>query len=117
MKCNQCGKQAIINYEFGPLCVDCQHKFLQSQDIVIRNSEGAEKIKKFTEAILKEKKLDKKQKDEIIQQLDLLTQQLSLKKELRNTGVIKSIFSSITSIINFSASLLTLWDPIKDLFS
>ena len=187
MKCCQCDKQAVLQYDFGPLCVDCNLKFTQAQDIrnqnlerkinylkdqmdyvmgvktfdrfperkppVIQNapitmnntifdrsivgsvntgyvhqlevsmnsvtqvnSDGTDKIKEFAEGVLKDKKLDKQQKEEIIQQLDFLVKQLSLKSENKNKAVIKSILMTISSVVNLSASLTTLWQPVKALF-
>lgn len=80
------------------------------------NSDGADRIKEFAEGVLKDEKLDKQQKEEIIQQLDFLVKQLSLKPEHRNKAVIKSILITISSIVNLSASLITLWEPVKALF-
>ena len=37
MKCSQCSKQAIIQYDFGLLCVDCNLKYQQANDIVLNN--------------------------------------------------------------------------------
>lgn len=89
---------------------------LSMQSITQSNNNGAEEIKQFTEAILKENNLKREQKEEIVQQLDFLGQQLSVALDKRNTGAIKSVLYGIASLINFSSSLLTLWDPIKNLF-
>src|SRR5713101_3585461 len=35
MKCIQCGKPAIVKYDFGLLCVDCNLKFQQANDIAV----------------------------------------------------------------------------------
>lgn len=39
VRCCQCGKQAIIQYQFGPLCLDCNLKFRQTQQIEISELE------------------------------------------------------------------------------
>lgn len=79
------------------------------------NSDDADKIKKFAEAVLKEENLERERKDEVIQQLSYLAGQLRLAKEKRNTSVVKAVGVAIVGIINFSASLMTLWGPIKTL--
>jgi len=40
MKCQQCGKQAMITYEDGKiaLCLDCNLKFQQAQEMIIRRN-------------------------------------------------------------------------------
>ncbi len=78
-------------------------------------SQGADEVKKFTEAVLKDKKLGKQQKEEIIQQLSYLVQQLRLPEQNRNISVIKAVGKATMEIINFSASLVALWVPIKGL--
>jgi hypothetical protein len=39
MNCNQCGKPAIVKYDFGLLCIDCNLKFQQANDIVVGRME------------------------------------------------------------------------------
>lgn len=85
------------------------------QSITQINNVGAERIKEFTEAVLKEEKLTNDQKEEIIQQLEFIGQQLNIAIEKRNNATIKSVTHGIVSLINFSASLMTLWDPVKKL--
>lgn len=80
------------------------------------NNDGADKVKEFAEAVLKENKLSKEHKEEIVQQLSFLVQQLRLEDSKRNKGVIKAVVSGIGALINTSASLLTLWEPVKNLF-
>lgn len=187
MKCSQCGKPAVVQYPFGYLCVDCDLKLAQAQEIrnqsyerminylsdeidmtfgigrmgprfperkapIIQNApvtvnsisidrsvvgnvntgyisslevnmsgisqvnqEIADKIKKFAEGVLSEEKLDKGQKEEILQQLNYLAGQLRLSNDKRNWAVIKAVAGGIVGLINFSASLMTLWEPIKTL--
>ncbi|KKU28811.1 MAG: hypothetical protein UX80_C0010G0015 [Candidatus Amesbacteria bacterium GW2011_GWA2_47_11b] len=187
MKCCQCGKQAIVQYQFGPLCVDCDWKLAQAQEsrsqgyerminylsdqmdatlgigrigarfpepkppvinhapvtlnsiaidrsvvgsvntgyissleinmsgIQQVNSDGADKIKEFAEAVLKEDRLGKIQKEEIIQQLNYLVEQFKVPAEKRSMAVIKSVGTGIIGLINFSASLVALWGPVKAL--
>jgi hypothetical protein len=80
-------------------------------------SQGGNELKKFTEAVLKEDKLTKEQKEEIIQQLDFVTEQLLKSENQRNSSVVKIVSRNIVNLINFSASLMTLWDPISKLFT
>lgn len=182
MKCSQCNKQAIVQFDFGALCVDCYLKFMQAQDIrnaslerqinhlkdvmdytmgvktydrfperkppviqtapVTMNSinidksvvgsvntgyvkqlevsmntvvKGAEEIKSFAEGVLKNKELKASQKEELLRQLDYLTQQLRLPPKNRNVAVMKAVGNTMVEIINFSASLVALWGPVKTL--
>lgn len=80
------------------------------------NDEGANKIKEFAEAVLKEEKLKKEEKENIIQQLNFLTQQLAINKESRNRAVIQTVLASIFGLIGFSANLCTIWETVKPFF-
>lgn len=77
------------------------------------NGDGAENIKIFTEKLLKEKDLSDVKKEEVLQQLNYLVEQLKLPSKNRNMSVIKSVVAGVVNIINFSASLVSLWAPIK----
>ena len=90
---------------------------LEMSSISQVNQDGADKIKGFAEAVLKEKKLDKAKKEQIIQQLNFLVEQLNVPTTGRNMAVLGSVASTIFGLINFSASLLTLWAPIKTLLN
>lgn len=185
--CSQCGNQALFQYQFGYLCVDCNYKFQQSQDLVTQrnermmnylkdmvdetfglrtydrfperkppvihsgplnmnsikidrsivgtvntghihqleqnmqsvslvNNDGAEAVRQFAEAVLRERSLDEGKKDEIIQQLNFLTQQLGLNDAERNKAVIKTIIASVSGVVNTTASLATLWPLVKIYF-
>ncbi len=86
------------------------------QSVTQINNEGIEKVKAFAEAVLRESTLDKEQKESIIQQLDFLSQQLQIEKDKRNHGAVRAVISGVSSAINLSASLMTLWGPVAALF-
>lgn len=186
MKCNQCSNQAIVQYEFGLLCVDCNLKFQQTnaivtermerqinflldememvsgvrlgggrfperktaivhtgnmnfrpivlnnsvvgninqgtvnslnenlQNITIMNEVYARDIKSFIESLVKEEKLNKEQKEDIANKIDFLTQQLQ--SHNKNKTVIKTVISSISTIVSISSGLATLWTTLSPIF-
>ena len=186
MKCIQCGKPGIIEYEFGLLCVDCNLKLQQANDIVVGNMERqanflmdemeivsgvplgggryperkppivhtgdmnirpivlnnsvvgninqgivqnlnaslkditivnqsyARDIKDFIEKVAEDQVLVQEEKEEVAEKVEFLTQQLH--SQNKNKSVIKTIVSSINTIVAISSGLATVWTALSPIF-
>jgi hypothetical protein len=186
MRCNQCGKPAIVKYDFGLLCVECNLKFQQTNDIVVGrmqeqinflmdememvagirlgggrypvrkppivhtgamnirpivlnnsvvgninqgtvqnlnanlknitivNQSYARDIKDFIERVAEDQSLNLEQKEDIAEKIEFLTQQLQSPN--KNTSVIKTVVSSISTIVAISSGLATLWTVLSPIF-
>jgi hypothetical protein len=186
MKCNQCGKPAIVKYDFGLLCVDCNLKFLQANDIAVGrmqeqinflmdememvagvrlgggrypvrkppivhtgamnirpivlsnsvvgninqgtvqnlnaslknitivNQSYAKGIKDFIEKVAEDQALTQEQKEDLAEKIEFLTQQIQSSN--KNTSVIKTVVSSINTIVAISSGLATLWTALSPIF-
>lgn len=69
-------------------------------------------LKAFTEAVINEVKIQKDQKNEIIEQLSFLMTELKAPQETRRKSVIKNVLSAIKDAVSTSTELLTLWDRL-----
>jgi hypothetical protein len=186
MKCIQCGKPGIIEYEFGLLCVDCNLKLQQANDIAVGNLERqanffmdememvsgvplgggryperkppivhtgdmnirpivlnnsvvgninqgivqnlnaslknitivnqsyARDIKDFIEKVAEDQVLVQEEKEEVAEKVEFLTQQLQ--SQNKNKSVIKTIVSSINTIVAISSGLATVWTALSPIF-
>lgn len=76
------------------------------------NAEIETALKKFTEDVLGEASLNAQTKNEILEQLTALTEQLAKPNESRSAGVIKAFLLSVAANIA-STPLITQWDNIK----
>ncbi|NLN47799.1 MAG: hypothetical protein GX154_01595 [Clostridiales bacterium] len=79
------------------------------------NQELAEQLQVFTKQMLKED-FTIEIKNEILEQLEFLSQQLS-GQELPKRGIIKSILNSVLIAISTSESLINIWNTIQDMIS
>ncbi|MGA2911449.1 MAG: hypothetical protein ABSE17_02300 [Candidatus Levyibacteriota bacterium] len=84
------------------------------QNVTVANYTYAEQIKNFAESVARDGELSKETKDEVLQKLDFLAQQIN--QQQMNAPVIKTIISSITTAINISAGLATLWMALSPIF-
>jgi hypothetical protein len=186
MKCILCGKPGIIEYEFGLLCVDCNLKLQQANDIAVGNLERqanffmdememvsgvplgggryperkppivhtgdmnirpivlnnsvvgninqgivqnlnaslknitivnqsyARDIKDFIEKVAEDQVLVQEEKEEVAEKVEFLTQQLQ--SQNKNKSVIKTIVSSINTIVAISSGLATVWTALSPIF-
>lgn len=186
MKCIQCGKPGIIEYEFGLLCLDCNLKLQQANDIAVGNLERqanffldememvsgvplgggryperkppivhtgdmnirpivlnnsvvgninqgivknlnaslkditivnqsyARGIKDFIEKVAEDQVLVQEEKEEVAEKVEFLTQQLQ--SQNKNKSVIKTIVSSINTIVAISSGLATVWTALSPIF-
>lgn len=79
-------------------------------------SDLAAAVKQLTEAVIASKEIDDSLKNEIAEQLALLSAQATAKAENRSLGVIKSILSGLRGSISVAAGLITIWDKVEPLF-
>lgn len=84
------------------------------QHVTVANHQNAEHIKTFAKAVASDRVLIKEEKDEILQKLDFLAQQLN--SQQKNAPVMQTVINSIFTAINTSASLITLWAALSPLF-
>lgn len=76
------------------------------------NPQLESELKKFTELVLQEASLNEAAKNEIIEQLAALTEQLSQNEQVRKTGVVKAFVMSIAAGVA-STALSTHWQLIR----
>ncbi|CAD7779676.1 hypothetical protein DMNBHIDG_02147 [Candidatus Methanoperedenaceae archaeon GB37] len=91
--------------------IDVSLTFLKEQ----RNEEIAELIKILTKEIIKNKDIVENQKNEILEQLAFITEQLSIPKEQRKTSILKTIFATIFTSISGFSNLLEILEKVKKL--
>jgi hypothetical protein len=82
--------------------------------------QGQEELAKllftFTENILHDIKLNNETKNEVLEQIEFLSNQLTGKEPLRKS-VVKSVLNSVPVLIQTSDSLLSIWDKISEKIS
>jgi hypothetical protein len=94
---------------------------VQSIDIslsVIKNQgdiEIVKVIKDLTEEVLQSKKMEDDKKNEILEQLSFISEQLSKPKESRIWSVIKPVFATIGSALSGFSNLLGIWEKLRTL--
>ena len=91
--------------------IDVSLTFLKEQG----NEEIAELIKILTKEIIKNKDIVENQKNEILEQLAFITEQLSIPKEQRKTSILKTIFATIFTSISGFSNLLEILKKVKKL--
>jgi len=85
----------------------------------IQNSgknEIADALKSFTEAVLENAEITSELKNELIQNLSFISQQVSIPEGARNQSVIKSVLSGIKEGVSVTTSLVTLWTKVEPIF-
>jgi hypothetical protein len=80
------------------------------------NEELFSVFKEFTEAVLQAKELDDKMKNEIIEQLVVLSSQAALPEEGRKQSIIRMILASIGDYTQHISGLVALLKQLKDFF-
>lgn len=78
-------------------------------------SELANAIKNFSEAVLKEARLSKDQQTEILESLDVITKELFQKPENRKKSLVNNLMSIIAGLVEISANSLTVWQILYPL--
>ena len=79
------------------------------------DKDTAEKFQKITEAILQAQDIDNRNKNEILEQISLLSEQASLPAESRKTGIIKAAASAIKETAKTIGSVAMVWSKIEPL--
>lgn len=76
------------------------------------NVELQKKLSEFTQAVLDQRDLDLTLKNEILEQLSLLTTQVATPPAERKTGIVKAVVSGISEAVKTSTQLLGLWTAL-----
>ena len=79
------------------------------------NNELAQALKEFTQAVIDEKEIEIKMKNEIIEQISFITSQAALPKEKQKTSVVKTVLLAIKDTISTISSLMLLWGKLQPL--
>jgi hypothetical protein len=108
---------AINNSQIGVLNTGNIQNLNQTIDSLYSASETqlAENVKKFSEAILNEQKLTKVQQNEVLESLDVITKELFQKPENRRNTVAKTLMNGISSLMGFAANSATVWQVLYPL--
>ena len=83
------------------------------------NAELTEEIRRFTEAVIAEKELNKEIKNQIIEQISFLATQAAIPKEKRKANIAKTVLKGIKDTLASLSSLTTIitsWDKLMPLF-
>lgn len=75
----------------------------------------ANNVKNFSQAVIKDEKLNNGQKAEIIEGLDFVTKEVFKKPEHRKTNIVKLLIEKISSTTQFAANALTIWQILLPL--
>jgi len=81
------------------------------------NEELTKAVKKFTETVISETKLNNDTKNQIIELISFLTKQSLLNKEKRQNSIIKAVLTHVESLISTIALLLPLWTKLRPLLN
>ena len=81
-------------------------------DIKNQNPELEQKLKEFTEAVLREASLSVEAKNDIVEQLSVLTAHMAMPQKSRVSTVIKALVTSIAANLA-STGLIEHWQAIK----
>jgi len=105
---------AINNSQIGVLNTGNINNLNQTIDSLYSASQKdlADNIKKFSEAIIAETKLEDTQKNEVLESLDIITKELFQKPENRKKSVVKVLMGQIAGIAGFTADALAIWQVL-----
>jgi len=79
------------------------------------NEELVKILKKFTEAVIAETKLDAELKNHIIEQISFLASQSVLPKGKQKSGIVKAVLLGVKDTVSTIVSLSSLWDKLDPL--
>jgi len=79
------------------------------------NEELVKILKKFTEAVIAETKLDAELKNQIIEQISFLASQSVLPKGKQKSGIVKAVLLGVKDTVSTIVSLSSLWDKLEPL--
>jgi hypothetical protein len=80
-------------------------------------SEAAEALKAFTEAVIVNLQIQTNTKNEVLEQISFLTEQMTTPKEQRRPATIKSVFDGIGKSVVTVTSLVSLWEKVHPLLN
>jgi len=72
-------------------------------------------IKELTEQLIQSIDLKDAQKNEILEQLSFISEQLTKPKESRKWSLIKPVFTTIGSTLSGFSNLLSVWEKLRHL--
>lgn len=79
------------------------------------NAELQTVLSDFTQAVLNEKDVDTLLRNEILEQLAVLTSQVTLPTHQRKQGVLKAMFKAVSDSVSTIAALSALWEKVHPL--
>ena len=79
------------------------------------NDDLARAIKELTNAVIASQQVNDSAKNEILEQLDFLADQVMSEAGTRRTGTIKSILAGMKDTLSVAANLVVLWDRLGPL--
>jgi len=88
-----------------------------SKVAVNNNDQAAQTIKTFTDTLLKTKEIEKEEKEQIIQQLSFLSEQLVLAHDKRNEPVIRTVLQDIANIVQIATGVAAAFTGVSSLLS
>lgn len=77
------------------------------------NTELAKLLSQFTKAIIESKEIEDQCKNEVLEKLSFITEQIVVPGPQQKKSLVKSIFRSLKESLNSSASLITIWQTIQ----
>lgn len=80
-------------------------------------NELADEIKKLTEEVIKNGEIEKNNKNEILDQLSYLVEQIKTPTKRRNKTVIKTIFEKLADALSVVSDLITIWNKLSPLLN
>ena len=92
---------------------------IQQLDVAIGQAEGAGAgalagaVKTLAEAFMQSKELDDARKNEALEQLTLLTEQVRLPAQQRKPGLIRAALGALKDTATTAAGLLSVWEKAK----
>lgn len=102
---------AISTEEVGNISVSLRNATARGEGV------AAEKLHEFTNQIIASSELDVGTKNELLEQISLLSEQIATPKETRKVGLIKAAMTAIGSTAATVSSVASAWSAVKDLLT
>jgi hypothetical protein len=108
---------AVSNSQIGILNTGNIENLNQTIDNLYSISQDklAKNLKDFSEAVVNESNLQEEQKNEILESLDVITQELFKEPAKQKRSVIKTLITGITGTTQFAANAWTIWQVLTPL--
>lgn len=78
------------------------------------NQESSDLLKQLTESIIQHNEIEESTKNEILEQLSFISEELRKPKENRKNSLIKRVFDSVKDSLSAFNNLLSIWKNIQD---